>query len=257
VLLAGCKVDTTVTITMREDGSGVVKVAAVLDATAVKSVESGGGKLEDRVRVADLAKSGWTVAPWVRAQDGSATLTLTKPFADPAQATAILHDVSGAVGPLRDMKAERSKGLLSTKYSVTGSIDLAKLGTGISADQQLVQSLTAQGVDVAALDKTLLAGASDAVSVQVIAELPDGTTVVHGRPGTVTPVDASSSVRDSLKTGLVVLAVVLLAVAVIVLLWPSRRRGHGPARHRPVSESGPAPDAPRAPRARRGTPPAS
>ena len=252
MLLAGCKVDTTVTVTMHEDGSGVVKVAAVLDAAAVKSAEAGGGKLEDRVRVADLTKSGWTVAPWARAQDGSATLTLTKPFADPAQATAILHDVSGAVGPLRDMKVDRSTGLLSTKYSVTGSIDLAKLATGITADQQLVQSLTAQGVDVAALDRTLLAGASDAVSVQVVAELPDGTTVVNGQRGKVTPVDASSSVRDTKKTVLVLLAVVLIVAAIVVLLWPSRRRGHGPARRRPVSDRVGAADAPRA---RRGTPP--
>lgn len=238
---------------MREDGSGVVKVAAVLDAAAVKSAEADGGKLEDRVRVADLTKSGWTVAPWARAQDGSATLTLTKPFADPAQATAILHDVSGAVGPLRDMKAERDKGLLSTKYSVTGSIDLAKLGTGISADQQLVQSLTAQGVDVAALDKTLLAGASDAVSVQVVAELPDATTTVRGQAGKVTPVDASSSVRDTKKTALVLLAVALIVAAIVVLLWPSRRRGHGPARRRPVAPVSEAD----APPTRRGTPPAS
>lgn len=241
MLLAGCKVDTTITVTMRDDGSGVVKVTAVLDPGAVRSAEAGGGKLEDRVRLGDLAQSGWTAAPWARAKDGSATLTLTKPFASPAQATAILQEVSGTAGPLHDMKVSRSTGLLSTEYSVDGTIDLAKLATGITADQQLVQSLTAQGVDVAALDQTLVAGASDAVSVKVVAELPGGTTVVSGKAGKVTPVDASTSVRDSTKTGLLVLAAVLIGAAIAVTLWPSRRRAHTPARRRPVSPSDPPP----------------
>ena len=251
----GCKVDTTVTVKMRDDGSGVVTVTAVLDPEAVKSAEAEGGKLEDRVRVGDLAHSGWTVAPWARAKDGSATLTLTKPFASPEQATAILQAISGPAGPLHDMKVSRSKGLLSTDSSVSGSIDLAKVGTGITADQPLVQSLTANGVDVAALDKTLVAGARDAVSVKVVAELPGGTTVVTGKAGKVTPVDASSSVRDSAKAGLLVLAVVLIGAAIAVLLWPSRRRAHAPARRRPVSGSGPRSED--APPTRRGTPPES
>ncbi len=128
---------------------------------------------------------------------------------------------------------------MSTEYTVDGTIDLAKLGTGITADQQLVQSLTAQGVDVAALDQTLVTGARDAVSVKVVAELPGGTTVVNGKAGKVTPVGASSSVRDSLKAGLLVLAVVLIGAAIAVMLWPSRRRAHAPARRRPVSQSDP------------------
>jgi hypothetical protein len=272
-VLAGCKVDTTVTVTMHDDGSGVVKVTAVLDADAVKSAEAGGAKLEDRVRVADLTKSGWTVAPWTRAKDGTATLVLTKPFDSPEQATAILQQISGAAGPLQGMKVSRDEGTFSTKYSVTGTIDLEKLGTGISGDQQLTQSLTAQGVDVAALDQTLLAGVRDAVSVSVVSELPGSTTTVRGQPGKVTPVDATSSVRDSEKVALVALAGVLVIAALLVLFRPSRRRGGGPGRVRPQPVNPPGPtypsldpvlDPPDAPapgsglqRTRRGTPPGS
>jgi hypothetical protein len=244
LLLAGCKVDTTVTVTMHDDGSGVVKVTAVLDADAVKTAEAGGAKLEDRVRVADLTKSGWTVAPWARAKDGSATLVLTKPFDDPAQATAILQQISGATGPLQGMKVTRDEGTFSTKYSVTGTIDLEKLGTGISGDQQLTQSLTAQGVDVGALDQTLLSGVRNALSVSVVAELPGTTTTVRGQSGKVTPVDATSSVRDGKKVALVVLAVVLLLAAAFVLLRPSRRRGGGPGRVRPQPINPPGPTYP-------------
>jgi len=63
LLAAACKVDTTVTVTVHDDGSGVVGVTAVLDPDAVKAAESGGGKLEDRVRLGDLTDAGWTVHP--------------------------------------------------------------------------------------------------------------------------------------------------------------------------------------------------
>src|SRR5262245_57425695 len=99
LLAAACKVDTTVTVKMHDDGSGVVTVNAALDADAVKAAEAGGGKLEDRVRLADLSKAGWTVQPWARAADGSAQLTLSKPFSSPAQAAAIMKEVSGTAGP--------------------------------------------------------------------------------------------------------------------------------------------------------------
>ena len=53
-----CKVDTTVTVKVHDDGSGVVTVAAVLDPDAVQAAEAGGGKLEDRVRLGDLTDGG-------------------------------------------------------------------------------------------------------------------------------------------------------------------------------------------------------
>jgi hypothetical protein len=136
------------------------------------------------VRVADLAPAGWTVHPWVRADDGSAALRLSRPFADPAEATAILAQVSGTVGPLRDMEVTRDQGTVSTKYAVTGTIDLAQLGTGVTSDEQLVQSLQGQQVDVATVDRSLQSAAVDALSLQV--GLPGGRTTVQGKPGAFT-----------------------------------------------------------------------
>src|SRR5438105_12656811 len=89
LLLAGCKVDTTVSIKVHKDGSGVVTVTAVLDPDAVKAAEAGGGKLEDRVRLGDLTKARWTVTPWARSADGSAQIVLSKPFRSPAEVAGI------------------------------------------------------------------------------------------------------------------------------------------------------------------------
>lgn len=224
LLAAACSVDTTVTVTVKDDGSGVVTVTAVLDPDAVKAAEAGGGKLEDRVRLGDLGPHGWTVQPWARAADGSAQITFAKPFASPAQATAIVQELNGTVGPLRDVTVTRDSGTFSTSYGTTGTLDMKELQTGLTSDQDVVGSLVAQSVDAAAVDQALAADLRDSFGLTVKVELPGGTTVVKGTRGQATPVDASTSVLDTTKVILVTVAVVLVVLAIVVLLWPGRRR---------------------------------
>jgi hypothetical protein len=230
LLAAACKVDTTVTVTMHDDGSGVVAVTAVLDPDAVKAAESGGGKLEERVRLGDLANAGWTVQPWARAADGSAQITFTKPFGSPEEATAIVKELNGTVGPLRDVTVTRDSGTFSTSYATTGTLDLKDLQTGLTTDKDVVGSLLGQSVDAGAVDQSLLADLRDSFGLTVKVELPGGTTVVKGAPGRVTPVDASTSVLDTTKVILLTIAVVLVVLAIVVLLWPGRRRRRGATR---------------------------
>ncbi len=181
LLAAACKVDTTVTVTMHDDGSGVVTVAAVLDPDAVKAAESGGGKLEDRVRLGDLTKAGWTVQPWARAADGSAQITFTKPFSSPEQATAIVKELNGTAGPLRDVTVTRDSGTFSTSYSTTGTVDLKDLQTGLTTDKDVVGSLLVQSVDAGAVDQSLLADLRDSFGLTVKVELPGGHDRGEGR----------------------------------------------------------------------------
>jgi hypothetical protein len=224
LLAAACKVDTTVTVTVHDDGSGVVSVAAVLDPDAVKSAESGGGKLEERVRLGDLARAGWTVHPWVRAADGSAQLTLSKPFSDPEQATEIMKELNGTVGPLRDVAVTRDSGTFSTSYGTSGTLDMKDLQTGLTTDKDIVGSMLGQAVDAGAVDQALLADLRNSFGLTVEVELPGGTTIVKGVPGQTTPVVASTSVLDTTRVILVTIAVVLVVLAIVVLLWPGRRR---------------------------------
>jgi hypothetical protein len=231
VIAVGCKVDTTVSIKVHDDGSGVVTVTAVLDPDAVKAAETGGGKLEDRVRLADLTKAAWTVEPWARAADGSAEIVLSKTFDSPDQVAGILREVSGTAGPLRDVSVTRDHGLFSTTYAVHGAVDLAQLQTGVTTDPGVVAALTNQKVDVNAIDQSLLAEIRDSFAITMEVELPGGTKTVHGISGKSTAIDVSSSVLDTTRVAFIVVAVVLVALAVLVLLWPGRRR---PGGRRPV-----------------------
>lgn len=229
-VLVGCNVDATVTVTMQEDGSGVVALDVRLDPEAVRATEAGGGTLEERVRLADLADSGWKVGEWVRTPDGAAALRLSKAFTSPDQVAGIVAELNGADGPLRDVRAVRDRGLLGTDYRVTGAVDLAAIQTGIAADPELVASLTNQQVDVNAIDQALLQQVRDSLDVDVVVELPDGTTTVRGVPGERTELAASSSVRDDRRIVLILVAVALVVIAVIVFVGGSHSRRKARAR---------------------------
>ena len=72
VALGACKVDTTVTVKVDGDGSGEVVARVALDADAVRAVEAGGVKLENAIRLQDLAKAGWKSSGWVQHGKGGA-----------------------------------------------------------------------------------------------------------------------------------------------------------------------------------------
>jgi hypothetical protein len=201
------------------------------------------------------------VQPWARAADGSASITFSKPFTSPEQATAIVQELNGTAGPLRATTVTRDSGTFSTSYETRGTLDLKDLQTGMTSDKDVVGSLLAQSVDAGAVDQSLLADLRDSFGLTVKVELPGGTTVVKGVPGRSIAVDASTSVLDTTKVILVTVGVVLVVLAAVVLLWPGhrrRRRAQGRARRgrAPAATAGSAP-ASRAPSSppRRAAPP--
>lgn len=245
---SACAVDTTVTVKVREDGSGFVRVDVTADADAVQTAEAGGGTLEERIRLSDLDAAGWTVEPWVRDPDGSASLTLSKPFSSVDEVEGILAELNGDAGPLQDASFTRSRSLFATKLGAHATVDFDAIGTGILTDPDLVASLQAQGVDVAGVDQQLLAQLRDALQLRVVVDLPDGQrTVVEVASGQPATIDSGASVLDARRVLFAVAALVLVGGAVLVALWPRRRvrrrRHEAPsatyrraaAEHRPLS----------------------
>jgi hypothetical protein len=229
---SACAVDATVTVRVDADGSGVVRVDVVADPEAVQTAEVGGGTIEDRVRLADLAETGWTVDPWVRNLDGSASLRLRKPFTSVDQVAGVLRELNGDAGPLRGAAFDRRRSFLETEYSATATVDLGAMSTGITSDSELVARLQAQGVDVAGVDQQLLVQLRDALTVRLVVDLPGpGTVVVEPEPGQPASLDASTSVRDSRRVVLLASAGLLLLAAMITVVWPRRRTPRPPGPH--------------------------
>ena len=228
LLLAGCRVETTLTIDVHGDGSGVVRVRTTLDADAVRQAESNGGKLEDRIRITDLAGAGWTASAWTRRPDGSATLVLRKPFAGPAALHDVIAELSGPRGPVQDVELQRDSGLLTTSFDVKGVADLVQLTSGVLDDQDVVARLTAERIDLPAVDQRLADQLRGSFHLRIVVRFPGGSTQTMRAPaGERTRIDASSSELDATRAGLLGTAVLLAALAIVILVRGERARHRG------------------------------
>lgn len=216
VALAGCKVDTTVTIDVRDDGSGTVAVRVVLDADAVEEAEAGDATLEDRVRLDDLEAAGWASTGWRRRDDGGARLRIAKDFAEPADLAGVITELNGPAGPLRDVSLSVDEGFVFDEYRLRGEADLAQLRTGVLDDPEVVAALTAEQVDLTALDLTLLDRLQRSFRLHVAVALPGQTATFTPEPGETVTLSTSSRQLDPgrplLAAGAVGFAVLALAI---------------------------------------------
>ena len=73
-LLAGCRVDTRVDITVRDDGSGTVRSTVTVDADAVKQM-GGATALVQSIPLGDLRRAGWAISQWVKGGADAQTMT--------------------------------------------------------------------------------------------------------------------------------------------------------------------------------------
>ena len=226
--LAACRVDATVAVRVRDDGSGRVTARVALDADAVRAAEIGGGKLEDRVRLGDLEAAGWRSSGWVRRKTGGAVLTVSKPFARAAEARAVVAELVGPDGPLRDVRVARDASVFETSWELTGVADLRNLKTGVATDPELLAKLTAERVDVAALDQRLLDEMRGGFRLRVVAELPHAPPRRWSvRPGSRVMLRDASSTFAMWKVLLLIVGVVLALLALTLLVvgeWRARRR---------------------------------
>ena len=219
VVLGACRVDGSVTVRVEEDGSGTVVARVRLDAEAVQAATSGGAALADAVRLDDLEAGGWRSTGWRERKDGGASLTVSKPFARAEDAGAVVAELSGPDGPVRDVEVTREASTFRTEWSFSGVADLEELKTGLATDQEVVSKLAAERVDVAALDQRLLADTRDALRLRVTADLPQSSAEVYPvRPGTKVVMETSSSETAMGRILLLVLGIAVGLAAVVLLV---------------------------------------
>lgn len=229
VALAGCSAQATLTLTVRNDGSGTAALRVTLDREAVRAAEGDGTPLAQRVRLDDLRQAGWSVAPWTNRPDGSATITVTKRFSAPGQIAGITRELSGSGGPLRGVHAARDPVAvgLAHRFSVAGTIDLGAATPGIPADAALVARLTGQHVDVNAVEADLAGRLHSSVSVRVVIAVPGRRHVTVVKPGAKASLATSATRLDTTRLAYLAAAVVLVLAALFA--W-RRSRGPRPAR---------------------------
>jgi len=249
LVLAGCRLDVTAVVTMKDDGSGQVTVTARADAELLAKAPA---VLSD-LRLDDIRAAGWTVDGPTAASDGGEALTLTKPFVTPQQAALVLGELSGPGGPLAGVQLD-----LTHRFATVGSQLQATAGIdGVAAlgDSQLTAVLGGQ----AALADRVTGDVGDGLHLTVVAQLPgrvvssngtvsaDGTAVSWSpdlRGGARTDLQAAFEQRDQgaldarsrgrlARVGLVVWAALLVVGGGIAAAVVARRRRRRPTRPSP------------------------
>jgi hypothetical protein len=244
MLLAACRVDTTVDISMRPDGSGRITVTAVADAEVVSKAP---GLAED-LRFDDAKSAGWTVTGPASTSDGGLQAVLTHEFANPEEATALLQSINGSGGPLHSVVLSRRIGQSGTTIDLVGSLRIDGLAAFADPDVLAAIGATPYAEQVAAAGQ----GPTQAVVVTVRASLPGKITsatgtVQDGRVSWVVPLDGSqldlsTSALDDHGTARIwgiastVALIALVAwcvVAALFIVWVARQRQRRAQRRHP------------------------
>jgi hypothetical protein len=218
--LAGCRIDTTVGIDVRPDGSGTVRVEVVADAELVAREPGLGGDL----RLDDLRAAGWTVDGPAATATGGLRLALAHPFADVTQANALLASLAGGGGPLRDLHLGRDVDGRTTTVHLDGTM---ALGTDLSG---FVDATALQALGAGPYADALGAGglrAGDVTGLTVQASLPGSTrsnggggdpTWTAAADGTATTITATAVQRYGRGAWGAVADIVLILLVVWIVL---------------------------------------
>lgn len=190
VLLASCRVDQTVTLDVKPNGSGEVRIAVVADAAIVEAVPD----LAADVRTDDLVRAGWKVDGPTETDDGGLRIEIRRSFDTPSEATAILGQVNGTNGPLQGLELARAGKDTNSVWTLTGTLRVAG---GLDAflddaGRQLLGGAPFAGdVEQAGLDL------GEAIGIEFVADIPGKVDSTSGleRDGSIVwrvPMDGSA-----------------------------------------------------------------
>jgi len=224
VVLAGCKVNAQVDVTLRPDGTGTITAHIALDAAAVQRLTAR-APLAQAVPLADVRAAGWVVSKWLPLAGGGEAITLSHPFVGQPDLTRRIADLSGPSGVLRDPKITRTRGFLDSDDGLAITVDLRHLSAGIRTDTQLAQRLTAAGLNVNTLDAQLHAQLNGALHVEVVVHAPGGKSkTVQLTAGGHATVRASDSRTNARRVELLAAGALLLVLALMIMAASSASR---------------------------------
>lgn len=215
-----CQVDLVGGVDVNRNGTGRVTAAVGLDADAAKEL----GDVAAALRVDDLRQAGWKVAGPRKEDDGLTWVRAAKPFSGPDQAQATMAELAGPNGPFRDFRLTRTKSLLRSTTTFTGTLDLTGGLSGLS-DPGLTERLgdVDLGLDLDGLRRRFGDDLGRSVKVEVTAGLPGKvlTNAPARRSGrALWSPDLGQSVRMQASSTALKVAPALVAAGAALFLVP-------------------------------------
>lgn len=239
MLLAGCRVDTRVSVVDDSNGSGSLAVTVTLDKAAVQAL-GGQSALARQLSYADLQSAGWSVAGPHAVAGGGEEVTVTHGFSGAAQLSQLMSDVAGSTPgpkPFR-MNITSGGGFFTDRTTVRGAVDL-RCGLDCFADPGLRAALGGSlGVSPQPLERAAGETAAQVFRFSLALRLPGHPGSIAGSPSiarddTLTwsaPLGQSTLVgaaSESVDWGHVILVAVLAGLVLVGAGfggWRIRRR---------------------------------
>ncbi len=189
VVLAGCRLDVAVDMTVEPDGTGTISILATADAELVAAVPT----IAEDLALDDIVTAGWAVDGPNPTPDGGLTITFTHGFFSDEEATNLLNSLGA---PFNEMSMVRNSSGQDTTTRLTGLLGLPD-GFASFADEDLVAAVGS----VPFAEQIAASGATPASSMGITmrAALPgnidqaqsNGTLIDDGRLEWVVPLDGT------------------------------------------------------------------
>ena len=216
VLLAACRVDTTVTLQVQPNGSGEVAVVATADAALVQAVP----ELRDSLAFNDLKDAGWSVSEVAETDDGGLQVRVSRDFNNPDQASVLLNSLSNQFGPFKNMALARTGKETDSRWDLTGTLEVNG-GLNAFADPALLKLIGGAPFE----DRLKQSGAEigQAVGITFLADLPGelvSTTGIETDRGVQWSVSFDGSTQDvATVTQNTAVAATVARVFSPILMW--------------------------------------
>lgn len=188
-VLAGCRLDVAVDMTVEPDGTGTISILATADPELVAAVPT----IADDLAVDDIVQAGWAIDGPNPTPDGGLTITITHGFFSDEEATNLLNSLGA---PFSEMSMVRNSSGQDTTTRLTGLLGLPD-GFASFADDDLVAAVGSVpfGEQIAASGAT----PASSMGITMRSTLPgnidqsesNGTMIDDGRLEWVVPLDGT------------------------------------------------------------------
>ena len=189
VVLASCRVDVSVDMTVDPDGTGTIAMQLVADAELVAEIPT----IADELATDDIVAAGWTIDGPTATAEGGLTITLSHAFSSDEEATNLLNSLGP---PFNQMSMVRNTAGDDTITKLSGLLGLPN-GFEAFADADLIAAVGS----LPFADQLEAAGATPATSMsatirvalpgEIDPEQTNGTELDDGRLEWTVPLDGT------------------------------------------------------------------